>query len=242
MKAGRIAAIATGSLGALIAVALVGAGGTLAWAHITQRDATGYYTSSTAALTSAGYAIESNVDFGAATTEQDWVPASLLGTVRVRATSVHGSPVFVGIGPTADIDRWLAGVTYTHVTNVSFGPFEVTSEARTGPRRPTTPTSESFWVASSSGSGTRTVTWPIRGGQWSAVVMNSDANPGVAVDVNVGAKTGWLLPIGLGGAGLGVLLGAGSVLLILFGVRAPRPKPQTRPPVVPDRQEELVGS
>jgi len=49
--------------------------------------------------------------------------------------------------------------------------------------------------------------------------MNADARPGISADVSVGAKTGVLLPIGLGIGAFGlVLLGAGG-LMLFFGLR-----------------------
>jgi uncharacterized protein DUF4389 len=76
-------------------------------------------------------------------------------------------------------------------------------------------------VASVSGSGTQTVTWPSESGRWSAVVMNANGQPGISVDVKVGAKTGVLLPIGLGLGALGILVLVGSAFLLLLGLRRP---------------------
>ena len=120
MRPLRIASVVAGAFGALVALALVAAGSTLIWAHATQRDAAGYYTTPTAHLTTAGYALTGQVDFGAAPTDQDWVPAHLLGTVRIRATGAGGAPLFLGIGPESAVDSWLAGVAHTHVTSVEF--------------------------------------------------------------------------------------------------------------------------
>jgi hypothetical protein len=51
--------------------------------------------------------------------------------------------------------------------------------------------------------------------------MNADGSPGVAVDVAVGRKTGALLPIGLGIAGVAVVLLAGGAALLVLGSRTP---------------------
>jgi len=47
--------------------------------------------------------------------------------------------------------------------------------------------------------------------------MNADASPGVAVDVAVGARTGVLLPIGLGVAGVAVVVFLGGIALVVAG-------------------------
>ena len=229
MRPAKIVLVVVGALLALASLGLVAAGATLVWAHTTQRDATGFYTTPTEPLQTRSYALTSQVDLGARPSEQDWVPAHPLGTVRIRASAVTGGgAVFVGIGRQAAVDAWLAGVPHTHVTSLSFGPFETHTQQISGTRAPFPPASQSFWVASASGTGTQTVVWPTEGGRWSAVVMNADATPGVAVQVNVGAKTGVLLPIGLGVGAFGLLLLAGGALLLVLGLRQPaEPAPDT---------------
>jgi hypothetical protein len=49
--------------------------------------------------------------------------------------------------------------------------------------------------------------------------MNADASAGVAADVDAGARTGVLLPIGLGLAALAVVLFGGATALLFFGLR-----------------------
>lgn len=40
------------------------------------------------------------------------------------------------------------------------------------------PGEQEFWVAESSGVGTRTVTWSVEPGEWTVVVANSDGSAG----------------------------------------------------------------
>ena len=54
-----------------------------------------------------------DIDLGA--DEVDWAPDGILGNVRVQ---VEGDkPVFVGIGPDADVDRYLRGVAHDELVD-----------------------------------------------------------------------------------------------------------------------------
>ncbi len=165
------------------------------------------------------------------------MPANVLGTVRIRATSANGAPIFIGIAPQTDVDRWLGGVAHEHVTSVSFGPFNTETQLVNGNAAPAPPGTQTFWVTSTSGTRTQTLTWPTEGGHWSAVLMNADAARGISVDVNLGAKTGVLLPVGLGLGFLGLLVLAASALMMVFGLRRREESQPTTAPVRPPPPE-----
>jgi len=138
---------------------------------------------------------------------------SVVGDVRIRATDTGGRPVFVGIGRTADVERYLAATEYTTAGNVTHpggGPAVLPGDA-------------GVWVASTSGAGTQTVGWPVLDGQWTAVVMNADGSRGVSVRADAGATApalGWIaLGLLLSGA---VVLAGGVVLIGVAGHRASR--------------------
>ncbi len=222
MRPGKLALVIGGAFAVLIGFVSALGGGALIWTHATQRDAAGYYTTSTERFTTSTYALTSNVDFGTHPGSHDWTLAHPVGTIRVRATAPGNTALFVGVAPQADVDAWLAGVAHEHVTRVHFGPFQESSDVVPGTATATAPATQRFWAASVTGTGTQTLVWPSEGGRWAMVVMNADAHRGVATDVSVGAKIGVLLPIGIGFATFGLLaLGAG-VMMILFGVRRPR--------------------
>lgn len=213
MSGASIALLVVGALVALVGAAFTLGGATLVWAHTTQRDSRGYYHTSTDRFATSTYALTSRVDLGRAPGERDWTPAHAVGTLRVRAHST-GPALFVGIAPQDDVDRWLAGVPHERVTRANFGPFQSESTLVAGTEPPSPPGSQTFWAASTSGVGTRTLLWPTEGGRWTIVVMNADAQRSVVADVSVGARTGVLLPIGIG-------LGAfGVALLVAAGVMA----------------------
>jgi hypothetical protein len=219
LRPGKIALIVVGAVIALIGLGFAAAGGTLIWAHATQRDAAGFYTTPTAHLETSTYALTSQVDFGTKPSQEDWVPSNFLGTVRIRATSDVGTAIFIGIAPKTDVDRWLSGVAHEHVTSVNFGPFSTDTQLVNGSAAPSMPGAQTFWVASTSGTGTQTLTWATQGGRWSAVLMNANAAPAISVALSLGAKTGILLPIGLGVGLFGLMALAASAILIIFGLR-----------------------
>jgi hypothetical protein len=69
------------------------------------------------------------------------------------------------------------------------------------------------------------VTWKVREGDWSVVLMNADGSRGVAAEIDLGAKLSLLLWVAIGLLLGGVLVLGGSTALIVLAARAPRPPP-----------------
>jgi hypothetical protein len=220
-SAGRIAALVAGGFTALLALLVLAGGAALLWGE-SQKDEDGYLSTKTDRFHSRTYAIATDnldVDTDGASRVLDH---DLFGTVRVKAHSNDGKPVFVGIARTTDVARYLHGTAHTRVTDVDTSPFRATYRQSPGADRPGVPAAQSIWAAQASGSGTRTLSWDVEDGDWSVVVMNADASAGVDAGVSAGARLPWLDEAGwiaLGGGAL-IALAAGS--LILVGVRAPR--------------------
>lgn len=213
--AGRAIAAACASLGVVIGVVAFAAGVTGIVLDQTQRDANGYimtaptgYSSSTYAIVSAGYR---------AGTAEGSVPRDLLGTVRVRVSA--SVPVFIGIGPQHAVDAYLSGVARAEGATLA-GNRVLTVQRGRAPSAP--PTTERFWVARTAGSGTHTLSWAPRRGDWRVVLMNADGSRGVQTTVSIGARLPHLLPISVAVLGAGILLlltGAGAVHLAVRGGR-----------------------
>jgi hypothetical protein len=218
MSGGKIVLLVCAALLVIVGFAFSLGGATLLWAHSTQRDSSGFYNTSTERFTTSTYALTSSVDLGRAPGEHDWTLTHPVGTVRVRARG-SGTALFVGIGRQADVDQWLAGVPHERVTGANFGPFQSESSVVAGTSAASSPTSQAFWAASTSGAGTQTLRWRSEGGHWTIVVMNSDAHRGVVANVNVGAKTGVLLPIGIGIGAFGLLLLGAAGVMAFFALR-----------------------
>jgi hypothetical protein len=234
---GSVALIVLGSVIGLLALALLAAGGAAVWVDKTQRDSTGYFTTSTHRFATGTYALShEGVDLGGV---PGVVHIDKLGNIRIRAAGAEGKPIFVGIGPERAVNAYLAGVAHAQV-DVDYRPFHATYTPVGGSAPRVAPATRNLWVAQAAGSGERTLTWNVSKGHWSVVVMNADASRGVAADISFGAKVdhlGWI-SVGLIAGGF-LVLGLG-VLLVVLGARnlgggdesgtpAPAESPSTSP-------------
>ena len=218
-SAGRILLVILGSILALMGAGLLAGGCTLLWADQTQRDDDGYVSTPTERFDASSYAIVSEpIDLVEANTEGvDWLLSEdVLGDVRLQAAD---GDVFVGIGPTREVEAYLDGVEHHLLTDVDYDPFRPQYEERAGEAPATPPGEQDFWAASASGSGEQTMTWDPESGNWSAVVMNADGSPGISVDVSVGAEANFLIWLAIGVLVAGAILLLGGASLIYVGAR-----------------------
>ena len=222
--AGRLTAMVIGALLVLLSLALLGAGGTALWADRTQRDG-GYVTTDVHEFSTSGSALATvSTELGSAGIGWLYTPG-LLDTVRIRVTPASaGPPLFVGIGPSTDVDRYLTGVNHTVITEF----WEEKTEAVGGSTSASAPGTQDFWVASSTGSGPLTVEWDPTDGSWTVVVMNADGRPGINVGADLGARITAVLWIAIGLLIAGAVFLAGGGLLIAGAIRARRGS-QARP-------------
>jgi uncharacterized protein DUF4389 len=222
--AGRVIVVVIGSILALAGVVGVLAGGAATWAATTQRDGAGYFHTDTEQFSVGTFAITSDdIDLGTGNRPRDWgVDVGDLVKIRLRAApGERGVPVFVGIARTSAVDRYLRGVAHDVVDNVDLDPFHVDYDTKAGNNKPDAPGDQNFWVVSSRGPGQRTVVWTPKSGDYTVVVMNADASRGVTTDMSVGVQVHHLWAIIGGLFGLGVLLLAGGIaLIVVAGHRA----------------------
>ena len=191
-----------GGLLVVVAVALV-------VIHLTQRGKDGYYTSSTEQVAAPGYAVTAE---GLHIGDLPSVASDLVGRVRVSARSSNGQALFVGIAPQNAVNGYLAGIARSEVTDVNGS--RVTYKTHPGGVPASTPARETFWQVARSGSGQVTATWKVKGGTWAIVLMNANGAPHVSAAVSVGAKTNFVLWVGLAFLLAGLIVGgAGSAML-----------------------------
>lgn len=126
-------------------------------------------------------------------------------TLTVRASDPD-VPIFVGIGPTAQVERYLRDTSHADFVSAELDPVRPSfRQMPGGAARP--PDAQEFWVASSSGTGTRQLTWDKTQGAWSAVALRLDGRPGVDIHARIGLRFGFLTPAAAG------ILTAGALLL-----------------------------
>ena len=228
--AGRVVGVVAGSVAVLVSLGMLTGGLALVVADNAARQ-DGLVTVVDRTVRSAGYAVVTpSAVVDSRSDGTDWA-ARVVGDVRIRVTPQSaGQSVFVGIGPTADVDRYLAGVARTQVATRSSGDRDLAGVAPA-----TTPTAAPFWVARAQGTGTVDLRWRPTSGDWSVVVMNSDASAGISAAVLAGAELPWLGTVGVVLLVLGVLLlVAGAVLVVVMvqraSVRHPGPPVQAAAP------------
>jgi hypothetical protein len=210
--------VVVGTLAGLIALGLLVGGCALVAIDQTQRDDDGFVMSPTEDFSSPTYAILSeNADLD--TEGAQWALDTFLGTVRIRSESER--PVFVGIGPAADVTRYLGGVERDVVDDLDQSG-DPKYARRSGGEPTGPPGDETFWVASTAGSGERTVEWEPQDGNWRVVVMNEDASRGVSSDLSIGGELDSILWIGIGLLGASALFAAGAALAITAASRSRR--------------------
>jgi hypothetical protein len=244
VSAGRVVLIVLGCIGVLFGLAVMAGGGFLLWADRTQRD-DGYLTTPTERFATPTYALTRTrleVD-----TNEGWVlNESWFGKIRIRGESTDSKTLFIGIGPQAEVARYLGAVGHANVQDIDFDPFRATYLAVSGGAPQEPPTEQSFWAASASGVGTQTLTWKVREGDWSVVLMNADGSRGVAADVDLGAKLSFLLWVAIGLLIGGAFVVGGSTALVVLSARRSSAAPPTagpapdatRPPEPPERPRE----
>jgi hypothetical protein len=216
----RIVAFVVAGLLGLLSLGLLAAGGLLLWGD-SKTDEQGFLSTTTERFATNTYALSTDnldVDLDAA----DWViDRDRFGEIRVTVES--DKPVFAGIAPTADVERYLRGTGHELVSDVDYSPFRADYRRLEGDRRPAKPGAQRFWAASAQGPGRQTLTWDVEDGDWSIVVMNADASRGVDADVKAGAKVGFLDTAGFGALISGFLALSLSALLAVIGIRS-RPR------------------
>jgi len=198
---------------ALIVVCLVllGGAGVLTWADQEQQG--GYLSTGTATYSTGGYAVVSDPVkvYGL----WGWL-GRFAGEVRIRVTATSaGQPVFAGIGQAGDVSRYLAGVGYTSVT--ALGDHDVTQHP--GTVVPAPPAAALDWAARTQGTGTQTLRWKVRSGDWMVVVMNPDGSARVTARVNAGVSSPVLPALADELLAAGITAGLIGAALVVIPVR-----------------------
>ena len=209
------AALVGASVTGLIAFALFLAGALLLWANHHYKDDDGFLTTGGQRFESSAYAVTtSNLEIGAG------APGFLLkadryGTIRLETMAKGGKPLFVGIAPTADVDRYLNRSAHSEVSDIDFAPFKAAYTQLEGAHPPGPPAEQRFWAAK----GQHSLTWDVQSGDWSVVVMNADGSRNVAAAVSAGAKVPYIADVGYATLGVALLFIIATAALTAYGSR-----------------------
>jgi hypothetical protein len=212
---GRIALVVIGAILVFLSLnTLMGAA--ILSSFDARHDDDGFFTARPGRFSTQTHAITSaSLDLSApgpdALYDQD-----LLGELRVTAASTTAEPLFIGIAPTAEVNGWLGRVAHEEIDETDMGLFGVVYRARPGGAPAGAPTAQPFWADSVSGSGQQTLTWPVRPGDWTVVLMNADGSAGVSADGTAGITLPILhTAIAVSWVSAGVLLLVGLVLIVV---------------------------
>jgi hypothetical protein len=150
-------------------------------------------------------------------------------TIRLRAQGSEGGAVFLGLGPAADVDRYLSGVAHDVVTEWRYhgNGDSITKTRVDGARTPAPPGEASFWTVRAEGRGEQHLSWRLRSGTYRLVVMNADGAAAVDVRGKWGVEIPWIFPLGIGLLVGGVLVLAVGIVLFVLGLRTRAPTPAT---------------
>lgn len=146
---------------------------------------------------------------------------SLSTTLSIEARAVGDADVFLGVGPSNRVRRYLTGVAYDRVVRVDW-PGGVGTEPVTGGGEPRgAPGTQSWWEASDEGKNA-TLEWVVRDGDWSVVIMNADGSSDVEVAGTVGVSLPVLGPVSIGMLVAAVVILVIGILLAVSGAKTPR--------------------
>ncbi|MFC5180964.1 hypothetical protein [Actinomadura harenae] len=169
---------------------------------VAQADGGGYFSTSRHRFTTAAAALKTDaIDVGSSSAHAADPDPDIgeLARVRVKVDPVAPDvPVSVGIGPKDEVEAFLRGTAYDDFVSAELKAFRAHFRRVPGAARSADPTRRTFWVASSSGTGPRTLTWNKTHGAWSVAVLRLDGTSNVDVRASIGLRFAFLTPLAIG--------------------------------------------
>ncbi|HEY0637907.1 MAG TPA: DUF4389 domain-containing protein [Pseudonocardiaceae bacterium] len=216
---GRVVSVVAGAILLLTSTGFLTAGSGLLWADQTQRDDNGYVRTPDAVLSTDLYALTTD-GIVLEGDGLDWVVDDLLGTARLEAVpTAVGDELFLGVGRTADVDRYLGGVGRAMLGDQWDGgmPGPDSTEMAGGPPV-VRPTEVDIWAASVSGTGRQVLDWRPAEGDWTVVMMRADGGAEVSTEIRVAATLPGLTRSAVVLLALGSVAALAGVLFIALAV------------------------
>lgn len=217
MKLGKVLIVVFGLLVGIVGLGLI-IGGTAGLVfRLAFADRDGFITSGDIRLRSGAYGIVTPT--GRIGGDAPWWRGSRT-TLRVEVRAADpGRALFVGVADWRDAQAYLAGVARDEVVDFELRPVWVGYRSIPGGPPPEPPGQRTLWAARTEGVGTQILTWDVRPGEWTVVLMNADGSEGVEAWASVGVRFPALLPFAIGILVGGVALLVLAVALIYVGVR-----------------------
>jgi hypothetical protein len=227
MSAGKVVLLVFGIIFLVAALVLLLGGGALTWATTAATD-DGYIMSKTTRLESDTCAITTEPVVVDLRSDEGWgwrFERDDFVTLKVQGASEDpGTGIFIGIAARSDVEGYLDGVPYDEIVEWNDRPFGVDIEysAHSGTLQPGDPAKQAFWEEYVAGTGTQTLKWVPKTGDWVLVIMNEDASAGVDFEGAVGARVPSLVWVGVGLLVGGVAVMIGGIVMVYFAARRPR--------------------
>jgi hypothetical protein len=134
--------------------------------------------------------------------------------VRVDVALQQGDRgMFLGIGPTADVDAYLRGVPIDVIEQID-QPGAARTSSVTGDAQPSAPEAQPFWAITATGDAP-TISWTAQPGEWTLVVMATPPHRPVNVTATGSVTLRILGPLGFVLLGIALaVLGAGAWIIV----------------------------
>ena len=143
--------------------------------------------------------------------------------IQLDVSGGNASGVFVGIGRTTDVDRYLAGVATDQVTDVGVRPFELRVDRVPGRASAAPPAAQNFWVASATSPSDAQLDWPVANGNYRLVVMNADGASNMISQARVQLVVPDMFWLSVVALAVGFTITAGGIVILVRSVTRERP-------------------
>jgi hypothetical protein len=141
--------------------------------------------------------------------------------VRLDVSLEQGDrPLFLGIGPTSDVDAYLRDVPIDVIEQID-QPGAATTSPVTGNAEPAAPEAQPFWAITATGDAP-SISWTARPGEWTLVVMSTPPRRTLDVTATGSVTLPILGPLGFVLLAIAVaVLGAGAWMIVRAARRPP---------------------
>jgi len=220
----RILSLLSGCFIIFISLGMFAGGGVILWSQSVITADDGYVYTGQMRLSADSYAVVDN-DIHPEV-ENGWRPFTIkdVVSIKVKATSNNGKPVFIGVATKQSALTYFDGVNVDKLVLGDSAPkwhfdyyLTLTYQSLPGGSPQNPPTSQLFWTAQASGSGVQTLTWTPSTGDYWLVVMNADGSKVLDANVQIGARVSIFSWAGLWMILGGIIFALGGVVIIYFG-------------------------